>query len=40
MCKHCGSPEVILISKGKRPWNYCINYDCPQKVEWREKNKK
>jgi DNA topoisomerase I len=39
-CKHCDSPEVILISKGKRPWNYCINYDCPQKVEWREKNKK
>jgi len=37
-CKECGFPEVILIRKGSRPWNYCINHDCPQKVEWRKKN--
>ncbi|MAG78312.1 DNA topoisomerase I [archaeon] len=35
-CKECGFPEVLLIKKGKRPWPYCINYDCPQKVAWRK----
>ncbi|MFH1972357.1 MAG: DNA topoisomerase I [archaeon] len=36
ICKECGSPEVLLIRKGSRPWPYCINYDCPKKIEWRK----
>lgn len=35
-CKECGFPEVLLIKKGKRPWLYCINHECPKKVEWRK----
>ncbi len=38
VCKECGFPEVMLISKGKRPWAYCINHDCPQKVAWRKEH--
>lgn len=35
-CEVCGYPEVILISKGKRPWAYCINKICPKKEEYRK----
>ncbi len=42
-CKECGSPEVIIIRQGKRPFYYCINKQCKLKVEWikqqQEKNK-
>ncbi|MBN2458306.1 DNA topoisomerase I [Candidatus Woesearchaeota archaeon] len=31
VCKHCGSPVVIVIRKGKRPQKLCINNDCPSK---------
>lgn len=34
-CESCGSPEVLLIKKGKRPWNFCINPNCPKKEEYR-----
>ncbi len=32
-CKHCSYPIVKVISKGKRPWNLCINPQCPGKNE-------
>lgn len=35
VCDKCGSPEVLLIKKGKRPWNFCINPNCPKKEEYR-----
>ncbi len=35
-CKECGFPEVLVIRAGKRPFNYCINLQCPPKVEWRK----
>jgi DNA topoisomerase-1 len=34
VCKECGSPEVIMIRQGKRPFNYCINKQCKLKVDW------
>ena len=42
LCKHCEHPMVKIISKGKRPWDLCINPDCPGKDEkYRNyKNKK
>jgi len=42
LCKHCGYPIVKIINKGKRPWDLCINPDCPGKDEkYRNyKNKK
>ncbi len=43
LCKHCGYPVVKIINKGKRPWNLCINPDCPGKDEkyknYNNKNK-
>jgi len=35
-CDQCGFPEVLLIRKGKRPWVFCINPDCPKKEEYRK----
>ncbi len=36
LCKHCGYPIVRIITKGKKPWDLCINSECPGK---NEKNK-
>ncbi len=30
-CRKCGSPQVKIISKGKRPWQICLNPDCSKK---------
>ncbi|HLC22255.1 MAG TPA: DNA topoisomerase I [Candidatus Nanoarchaeia archaeon] len=35
MCDACTFPEVLLISRGKRPWAFCINQNCPKKAEYR-----
>ena len=42
LCKHCQHPKVKIINKGRRPWDLCINPDCPGKDEkYRNyKNKK
>ena len=32
-CKHCGYPIVRIISKGKKPWDLCINSECSGKDE-------
>ncbi|MGM0367026.1 MAG: DNA topoisomerase I [Actinomycetota bacterium] len=32
-CKHCGYPKIKVINKGRRPWNLCINPECPGKDE-------
>ncbi|MBI4447781.1 topoisomerase DNA-binding C4 zinc finger domain-containing protein, partial [Candidatus Woesearchaeota archaeon] len=37
VCKSCGSPLVLMIRKGKRPYSYCINKSCPEKLEWQKK---
>jgi len=36
ICSACQSPEVLLIKKGKRPWAFCINQECPNKEEYRK----
>ena len=36
-CKECGMPKIKLIRKGKRPWVFCINPDCPSKKDWKKK---
>ncbi|MDD5502097.1 MAG: DNA topoisomerase, partial [Candidatus Thermoplasmatota archaeon] len=35
-CATCGSPTVKLIMKGMRPWNICINMQCPTSKERME----
>ncbi len=32
-CKHCNYPVVKIINKGRKPWDLCINPDCPGKNE-------
>ena len=35
-CPECGSPVIILLKPGKRPWRICINMDCPTKTEYKK----
>ena len=32
-CKSCGWPTVRVWLKGKRPWNLCLNPECPAKTK-------
>ena len=32
-CKHCQFPVVRIITKGRKPWDLCINSECPGKDE-------
>ena len=32
-CKSCGWPTVRVWLKGKRPWNLCLNSQCPAKTK-------
>ncbi|MCX8159115.1 MAG: DNA topoisomerase I [Candidatus Pacearchaeota archaeon] len=42
-CEECNFPKLMAIRKGKRPWEFCFNKDCPivkkQLEEWRAKQK-
>ncbi|MBI2672892.1 DNA topoisomerase I [Candidatus Woesearchaeota archaeon] len=39
-CKECDFIMVTIIRKGRRPYDYCINKECPAKVKWREEQAK
>ena len=30
-CPSCGAPIIRVIRRGKRPWELCVNFDCPAK---------
>ncbi len=30
-CSKCGAPIIKVIRRGRRPWELCINFDCPSK---------
>lgn len=36
ICSECQFPEVLLISRGKRPWAFCINQNCPKKEAYKK----
>ncbi|MBT4174094.1 DNA topoisomerase I [archaeon] len=40
VCDACGFPEVVLIRKGSRPWQFCVNPECQKKKEWKAKQQK
>jgi DNA topoisomerase-1 len=42
LCKHCDYPIVRIITRGRKPWDLCINSECPGKDEGYKnfKNKK
>ena len=31
ICDHCSAPRMVRYAKGKRPWYFCLNMDCPSK---------
>jgi ssDNA-binding Zn-finger/Zn-ribbon topoisomerase 1 len=33
VCKSCDWPTVRVWMKGKRPWNLCLNPECPAKTK-------
>lgn len=42
-CPRCASPMVRVFSKGRRPWEVCVNLQCPARLERlaaQEKEKK
>ena len=32
----CGQTPRLKVMSGRRPWNLCLNEDCPSMVEMRE----
>lgn len=39
LCDQCGSPKIKVVSKGKRPWELCLDPACPTKEAYRNKAK-
>jgi len=37
ICEECGFPILMRLSKGKRPWEFCFNPECPTNSEWVKK---
>ncbi len=37
MCAECGSPLVMSFQKGKAPWKFCFNPECPSNEELKRK---
>ena len=33
-CDACTFPTLLVIRKGKRPYEHCLNPNCPKKLEW------
>jgi DNA topoisomerase-1 len=33
VCQDCGSPKIRVINKGRRPWTFCLDPECPTKKE-------
>ncbi|MEK6885452.1 MAG: DNA topoisomerase I [Nanoarchaeota archaeon] len=40
LCDRCGSPMLMRLMKGKRPWIFCFNPNCPSREEQANARKK
>jgi len=40
MCPECGFPMVVSLKKGKRPWKFCFNPECPTRKEYEANKEK
>ncbi len=38
LCESCKFPLIQMIRKGKRPYFFCLNPNCPKKLEWLKQN--
>jgi DNA topoisomerase-1 len=37
ICPECNTPKVKIITRGRRPWELCLDPDCPTKEEYKKK---
>jgi len=37
VCQDCNSPKVRVVNKGRRPWIFCLDPECPTKKEAKAK---
>ncbi len=37
ICEECNWPMLTRLSKGKRPWTFCFNPQCPTNSKWAQK---
>ncbi|MBU2104315.1 MAG: DNA topoisomerase I [Nanoarchaeota archaeon] len=40
ICEKCGFPILMRLTKGKKPWEFCFNPECPTNIERIEEYKK
>lgn len=38
ICEECGYPKLMRLSKGKKPWIFCWNPNCPTNASWAKPN--
>ena len=38
ICKECNYPRLKMIRKGKRPYDFCINPECPSRKRYLEEH--
>ena len=39
-CKECGTPKINVFSKGRRPWQFCPNMQCPGRKKYEKEHPK
>lgn len=37
VCESCKFPMMMRVQKGKRPWIFCFNPQCPTNADWQKK---
>ena len=40
ICDKCKTPMIKVLRKGKRPFNMCLEPNCPTKADWGKKDNK
>ncbi|MBD3263216.1 helix-turn-helix domain-containing protein [Candidatus Woesearchaeota archaeon] len=35
-CKECDTPKIIVYTRGRKPWTFCPNPNCPSKKETKK----
>ncbi len=39
VCEECGYPMLMRLKKGRKPWIFCFNPDCPTNESWAKNYK-
>lgn len=39
-CKECNTPKINVFSKGRRPWSFCPNMQCPGRAKYAKEHPK